>query len=143
MGKLNQVIAVVAGKKSRAAAALTEAYHKIQKPPLFDGISRTYQPKDEDGEKLPSETKLIQTKCGDLIREISDPLDELYNIVATQEWWNCMAKANVEVNGTAIIHDVPVDAAKSAGSIPASPRGVTQIGRGIVAPVNLSFSLPV
>ena len=108
MGKLNQVIAVVSGKKSRAAAALTEAYHKIQKPPLFDGISRTYQPKDEDGEKLPSESKLIQTKCLDLIREVSGPLEELYNVVATQEYSNCDALASVVIDGLNILSAVPV-----------------------------------
>lgn len=53
MGKLNQVLAVVASKKKAAKDALTNAYHVIQKAPLFDGISRTYRPKDEEGEKLP------------------------------------------------------------------------------------------
>jgi hypothetical protein len=52
MGKLNQVIAVIAGKKKKAADTVTECYHLVQKAPLFDGIVRTYTPKDEDGERL-------------------------------------------------------------------------------------------
>src|SRR5438270_13901377 len=62
MAKLNQIIAVQAGKKSQAKETLTEAYHKLKKPDLLSGIVRTYQPKDEDGEPLPEERKQIQLK---------------------------------------------------------------------------------
>ena len=55
MTKLNQIVAVVNGKKSRAQKQLTEVYKKPQKPGLFEGISRTYQPSDEEGETLPAE----------------------------------------------------------------------------------------
>ena len=108
MGKLNQVIAVVAPKKARAVAVLTEAYHKIQKPPLFDGISRTYQPKDDEGERLPAESKAIQVRVKDLISESRSALTEMYDIVATQDYANCEAKADVVVGGKAILSQVPV-----------------------------------
>jgi hypothetical protein len=108
MGKLNQVIAVVAGKKAKAAQTLTEAYHKIQKAPLFDGISRTYQPKDEDGERLPPESKAIQVKVSDLIAEVTAALTEMFDVVATQDYANCSATANVVVDGTTILKRVPV-----------------------------------
>lgn len=106
--KLNQVIAVVAGKKQKASEALTAAYHKIQKPPLFDGISRTYSPKDEDGERLPSESKSIQVKVGDLIQEVVTALTEMYDVVATQDYANCGAKANVKVGNQIVLAQVPV-----------------------------------
>jgi hypothetical protein len=108
MGKLNQVIAVVASKKKKATEKLTEAYHKIQKPPLFDGISRTYQPKDEDGEKLPAEFKSIQVKVGDLVKDAAEVLTEMYDVVATQDWANRSAKADVAVGGKTILSGVPV-----------------------------------
>jgi hypothetical protein len=108
MGKLNQVIAVVAGKKKKATDTLTEAYHKIQKAPLFDGINRTYQPKDEDGERLPPEAKQIQVKVGDLIKESVAALTEMYDVVATQDWANCTARADVKVDGQVVLAGVPV-----------------------------------
>lgn len=108
MGKLNQIIAVVSGKKSQSSEVLTNCYHKIQKTPLFDGISRTYQPKDEDGEKLPSESKSIQVKVGDLVGDVRKSLQEMYNIIATQDHANCRAKADVSVNGKKILTEVPV-----------------------------------
>lgn len=108
MGKLNQVIAVVAGKKTKAKDTLTAAYHKIQKAELFSGISKTYRPKDEDGDQLPSESKSIQTKVGDLISEVCDSLTDMFNVVATQDWANCQAKADVSVNGKMIVKGVPV-----------------------------------
>ena len=48
MTKLNQIIAIQAGKKSHAKETLTEAYHKLKKADLLAGIVRTYQPRDED-----------------------------------------------------------------------------------------------
>ena len=64
MGKLNQVIAVVSGKKKLANEAITSAYHTIQKETLFEGISRTYTPRDEEGERFPAEVPLRKTAHG-------------------------------------------------------------------------------
>jgi hypothetical protein len=41
MPKLNQIVAVVAGKKSDAEKTITEIYHKVKKPQLFEGITKT------------------------------------------------------------------------------------------------------
>ena len=108
MGKLNQVIAVVSGKKKKATDSLTEAYHQIQKPTLFDGISRTYQPKDEEGERLPPESKSVQVKCEEIIIGVRRTLAEMYDIIATQDYANCDAKADVVVAGATVLRAVPV-----------------------------------
>jgi hypothetical protein len=108
MGKLNQVIAVVAPKKAKATEVATKCYHQIQKAPLFDGISRTYQPKDEDGERLPPESKSIQVKVGELISEAVAAWTEMWDVVATQDTANCVAKADVKVDGKVLLKQVPV-----------------------------------
>ena len=108
MGKLNQVIAVVAGKKANAAKVVTEAYHQIQKTPLFDGISRTYQPKREDGDQLPPESKSIQVKVADLIDKARDAWTEMFDVVATQDFANCAARADVKVGEKVVLRQVPV-----------------------------------
>ena len=58
--KLNQIIAVSKGVKSETLRALTDAHRDVQKQPLLSGISRTYQPKDDEGERLPSESTKVQ-----------------------------------------------------------------------------------
>lgn len=108
MGKLNQVIAVVAGKKATAQERITMSYHLIQKAPLFEGISRTYNPKDEDGDRLPPESKAIQVKVGDMIREVCVAMIEMFDVVATQDTANCNAKADVRVDGKVLLVAVPV-----------------------------------
>lgn len=108
MTKLNQIIAVTAGKKSRTQKAITEVYHQLQKPALLDGITRTYRPKDEDGEKLPAERKHVQLKVKDAVGKVKQELAELFDVVATQDNANCLAKADVKVDGVVLLEKVPV-----------------------------------
>ena len=61
MAKLCQIIAVCNGKKSQAIADFTKLYHTLQKSALFDGISRTYKPRDVEGEQLPAEMKRVRS----------------------------------------------------------------------------------
>jgi hypothetical protein len=49
--KLNQIIAIANGEKTKMTNSLTEYYHKCSKIEMFSGFSRSYSPKDEDGEK--------------------------------------------------------------------------------------------
>jgi hypothetical protein len=106
--RLHQIIAVIPDKKSKAKSVETEAYHQMQKPDLFSGLIRTYNPKDEDGEKLPPETKTLQLTCKDLIQSIRQPLIELFDTVAMQDVANCAASSNIVVNGKIVLSDVPV-----------------------------------
>jgi hypothetical protein len=106
--KLNQIIAIQNGKKTAAKDALTAAYHQIQKPDLMSGISRSYKPKDELGEVLPPESKLVQVKVQDLVQQINQALVDMFDIVATQDHANCQAKADVTVDGRVLLVGVPV-----------------------------------
>jgi hypothetical protein len=106
--RLNQIIAVTAGKKTQAHKALTDAYQALQKPALLEGISRTYKPRDDEGEPLPPEKKLVQLRVKDAVRGVSAALTELFDVVATQDHANCQAKANVVVDGVPLLKGVPV-----------------------------------
>ena len=108
MAKLNQIIAIANGVKSRAQGGLTELYHKLQKPELLSGIARTYRPKDDDGEQLPPESKRVQVRVSEALEQADTILANLFDIVATQDYANCTAMANVTVDGAVILHDVPV-----------------------------------
>ena len=108
MPKLNQIIAIQAGKKTQAKETLTEAYHLLKKPELLNGLVRTYQPRDEGGEMLPDERKAVQVKINDLISKVTADLTEMFDVVATQDWSNCQAKADVVVDGRKLLASVPV-----------------------------------
>ncbi len=105
--KLNQIIAIEKGTKGRSLQELTEAHQTLQKPTLLAGISRTYRPKDEEGEQFPPESTRVQIKAEDIIRKISDGLTKLFDVVATKDWANCTAKADVVVDGKVLLSQIP------------------------------------
>lgn len=108
MTKLNQIVAIEQGVKSKSKRDLTDAYHTIQKPALLSGISRTYEPKDEDGDKLPPESTLVQTNVDDVLGQVSDALTRLFDVTLTKDASNSVAKAPVVVDGKTIVSPVPV-----------------------------------
>ena len=106
--KLSQIIAIEKGVKSKSYADLTQAHHDVQKQALLTGLSRTYQPKDEDGEQLPPEATRVQVKAEDVLRQIAGNLTRLFDVTATKDWANCAARADVVVDGRTLLRDVPV-----------------------------------
>jgi hypothetical protein len=108
MPKLNQIIAVEKGVKSRSLQELTEAHHAVQKPALLTGIARTYQPKDEEGEQLPPESTKVQVRTEDVIRQVTTTLTRLFDVTATKDATNRVAVADVVVDGRTLLSDVPV-----------------------------------
>jgi len=108
MARLNQIIAVEKGIKTRSLKELTEAHHALQKPALLSGISRAYRPKDEDGEQLPPEATRVQVKAEEIIKRTADILVELFDVTATKDYTNCKARADVVVDGKVLLAAVPV-----------------------------------
>ncbi|MER7548088.1 hypothetical protein [Actinomadura sp.] len=106
--KLNQIIAVEKGVKSKALQDLAAAHQATQKAPLLSGISRTYQPKDEDGDQLPAESTRVQVTVESVLRDVMRSLTRLFDVTATKDWANCVARADVTVDGTTLVRDVPV-----------------------------------
>jgi hypothetical protein len=108
VAKLNQIIAVEKGVKSRSFQELTEAHHAVQKPALLSGISRTYQPKDEEGEQLPPESTKVQVRAEQVLRDMGRTLTRLFDVTATKDATNCVARADVVVDGRTLLTGVPV-----------------------------------
>lgn len=107
--KLNQIVAVVSGKKTEFEKFLTSLYQKFDKAKeLCSGLIKTYQPKEAEGETLPQETKGVQLKITDSLAEIEEILTNTFDAVLTQDVGNTQAKADVVVDGVAILKDVPV-----------------------------------
>jgi hypothetical protein len=108
MTKLNQVIALVNGKKTRAKEELTKIYKTVQKPEVFAGISRVYQPSDDEGETIPPEKKLPLFTTKQILNSVQTTLTDLIDIVATQDHGNTEAMAGIVVDGTLLVDNVPV-----------------------------------
>lgn len=108
MTRLNQIIAVEKGVKSQTMRELTDAHHVLQKESQLAGISRTYRSRDEEGEQYPPESTRVQVKAQDVIRRTTELLTRLFDVVATKDYANCEAKADVVVNGKVLLEKVPV-----------------------------------
>lgn len=108
MPRLNQIIAIEKSVKSKSHQELTEAHHSLQKSALLSGLSRTYRPKDEEGEQLPPEATKVQVKVDEILRKTADIMTELFDVTATKDWANCKACADVMLDGKVILSKVPV-----------------------------------
>lgn len=105
--KLNQIVAVVSGKKTEVKNALTALYQRL-KPDLFNGLVRTYAPRDEDGETYPNENKPVTLNTTQVVDEFKENMGTLLDVVATQDYNNGDAKADVIVDGKVVLSQVPV-----------------------------------
>ena len=108
MPKLCQIIAVEKSIKNKKHTGVTELYQKLQKPALLSGISRTYKPKEEEGEQLPPENSKVQLSAASVVADAAKLMTELFDITATKDFANCDAKAAVVVGEIKIAEDVPV-----------------------------------
>jgi hypothetical protein len=106
--KLNQRLAVSKQTKADALRALTDAHRDVQKLPLLTGVSRVYQPYDDEGEKLPSESTQVQLTADRVIADVRGSLGRLFDVVAICDWANCHARADVVVDDQVVLTEVPV-----------------------------------
>lgn len=107
MPKLNQILAIEKQTKTSAHERLTAIYQTLQKETLLSGISRTYEPLQEDGERFPPELQQVQVRAEKMLAETVEILSPLFDITAQRDLANCLARADVEVDGKVVLKDVP------------------------------------
>lgn len=105
--KLNQIIAVEKGLKERTHRELTDIYQSLGKTEPMQGLSRTYAPLTEDGERMPPENKYVQVKVSELLSRIQKIMGEIADVTYTKDCGNTVAKADIAVDGTVLAKDVP------------------------------------
>ena len=107
--QLNQIIALVQGKKTRLQKFLTELHHSWTKQSdRLSGISRTYAPVDEDGEVFAPENRTVQVHAKDVIKIVEKHLGDFFNVVATQDYGNTNATADIMLGDVVLVPNVPV-----------------------------------
>jgi len=105
--KLNQLIAIVASKKNDATQALKVAKEIFGLPTLFEGHVKGYTPYDDEGERLPEDSKQIQVGWEVVLSEMFNTLGDAGGIVAGIDHANTEAVCDIEVDGTCISEAVP------------------------------------
>jgi hypothetical protein len=105
--KLNQIIAVEKGLKERSHKEITAIYQGLGKTEPMQGISRTYAPLTDDGEKLPPENKYVQVKVTDLLSRLRKLMSEIADVTYTKDNGNTIARADIVVGDRVIAKDVP------------------------------------
>ncbi|ROT33547.1 hypothetical protein EF879_00880 [Micromonospora sp. HM5-17] len=102
------MIGLEKGVKAAADAALSKAHHDAQKPDLFVGLVRTYEPLEEDGYVLPSESKKVAAKVPQMVTDVRAALERLFDLTLTKDTANTGAKADIKVGDAVLARDVPV-----------------------------------
>jgi len=96
------------GVKSDASRQFTDLHHNVQKAALLSGISRTYQPREEEGDPLPAESTKVQISAEEVLASAAATLTRLFDVTLTKDQANTMAQADVTVGGEVILPSVPV-----------------------------------
>lgn len=108
MAKLNQIIAVEKGVKSKIFSALSDLNKIVQKHDLFTGLSKKYQAKAEGGEVFPDENKRVQIKADEVLNSMARLQSEEIDITARKDYTNTIAHADVKIGDKVIIPKAPV-----------------------------------
>jgi len=107
MAKLNQILAIEKGIKTRVYSEFSDLHQATQKAPLMNGFHKSYQPRDEDGETYPAEAVKVQHNASEVLDRVAVSLAELFDVTATKDWANCNARADVVIDGRTLVKDVP------------------------------------
>lgn len=105
---LNQIIAVRKGVQSETHAQVTTLHRDMQKPTLLSGLTRTYRKIRDDDADLPGEAQRVQVRTDEVLAQIAALYTKSWNMTAAVDWTNCVARADVVVDGQTLIRDAPV-----------------------------------
>jgi len=107
MTALSQIIAIEKDIKEKAAQNRSRAEGMFGKASLLSGLSRNYTPKDDEGEKFPSESTSVQVKARQTLGDVQSALITLFDTVATKDYANCVATSSIVVDGKTLLSNVP------------------------------------
>ncbi len=107
-GKLHELLAVEADLEGRARTIMEETRKVFKdKPALFMGAVRTYQPFVEDGISYPEEHQSLTTTVGEKLDYAGEAIARYYDAILQKESTNQVATADLVVNGALIAENLP------------------------------------
>jgi hypothetical protein len=105
--KLHAVIAIEKGVKARVYAEITELHKRAQKPEPFGGYVKSYKPRTEGDELFPPERKRVELTTREVLALVATRQAELFDVIATKDWGNRIAKADIILDGRVLLTDAP------------------------------------
>lgn len=108
MTRLNQVVALENGAKGEAERARETAKAKLRLTDKMKGLTRSYEPRQENGEQLPPESTEVQLTVRSILADALPSMRRLFDLTATKERANQEAVADVVVDGLLRIEGLPV-----------------------------------
>ena len=108
MTKLNQIVAIEKGEKAAVNKETAPLFHAAKDPAQFAGLTKTYEPVDEDGEKFPDESVKVKWTVDQLLKDFTKSSTRLLDVISTKENANTEARADVSVDGQVVVEQAPV-----------------------------------
>lgn len=105
--RLNQLLAVVKGVRNTATRDITDVFRVLDKTASFNGMTRTYEPLDDNGEQLPSESVIVQRNVTEVTNKVLDIMRRLFDVNAEIDVTNTIAIANVVIDGKTVAQGLP------------------------------------
>jgi hypothetical protein len=110
---LHQIVALQTDVKNTALRTLTDVHHELQKPQLLGGQVRRYTPLDDNANPATQpadQVQHVQLVAETQIRDVAVALARLFDLTATKDATNRLARADVVVEGDTepLLTDVPV-----------------------------------
>lgn len=105
--KLTVVLGLLKGAKARAHANVSALHHQSTKPALYAGQIRTYEPRDDDGERRPAESQKVQLRATGVLEELAGQLSRHWDLALWRDNGNTLARADVVIDGQTLLKDVP------------------------------------
>jgi hypothetical protein len=107
MTQLNQLLAIEKGVQAKTTRTLTDVHRAIQNEGLTSGMTRTYEPRNEDGDELPAESVQVQLTVQQANQQVAGVLARLFDVRAAKDFTNARAGADVEVDGVLLVENAP------------------------------------
>lgn len=95
--QLHTLLALRDSVKSRKTQQLTETHRLSTKHDLYEGLTRSYRPRDEDGDQLPPENKNVQVNADTMLNQLVQVLSRDWDMMASIDTTNQQATADVKV----------------------------------------------
>lgn len=108
MPKLSAVLAIEKGRRTDHHNIISALHKSTQQPALMTGHHKKYDPKKEEGETFPPDRQTVQLRAEDALAQVQATLVNLFDTVATKDWSNCEAKADINLDGQVFLPKVPV-----------------------------------
>jgi hypothetical protein len=108
VARLSQIIAIEKDVRTRAEQVTATVYHQLQKPEPLSGVSKTYEPRDADGERLAPQGNRVQVTVDEGIRDIRTAGARYLDVLGAKEATDQIAVADVIVDGVVFIAAAPV-----------------------------------